>query len=72
MDLSELGLARGWPGDQAVVQWKVPDPMEFTGRINGRRNQFRAALASLAKRIDLLTALRQEKIMEARIRHQAG
>jgi protein-tyrosine-phosphatase len=62
MDLNEIGLSRGWPGNPLLVHWRIPDPMDFHGRGNGRRNQFRSVFTSLFKRVNLMVALPPEKI----------
>jgi arsenate reductase len=72
MDLNEIGLAGDWPGDPLLVHWKIPDPMAFTGRVSGRRNRFRQVFSSLARRVDLITALPLAKTLELRFKQQAG
>jgi len=72
MDLNEIGLARAWPGEPVVVHWKIPDPMKFIGRVSGRRNHFRNAYTSLAKRIELLTSLPLEKVLAFKARQQVS
>ena len=61
LDLHDLGLSRGWPGNPMVVHWKIPDPMEFIGREKGRINQFRSVYASLYSRIKIFVSLPLEK-----------
>ena len=62
LDLAEEGYARGWPGNPALLHWRIPDPMEYVGRDNGRRNQFRSVFTSLQKRIQLVVALPMDRL----------
>ena len=51
-----------WLGHPATAHWGVPDPVEATGSDEERRRAFRAAYATLRKRIELLLALPIEKL----------
>ena len=64
LDLQEAGLARGWPGNPILNQWRIPDPMAFEGRESGRRNPFRSVFTSLQKRINLILDLPIDKIVD--------
>jgi len=61
-DLLEAGYGRGWPGTPQVIHWRIPDPMEYEGRDNGRRNQFKSVFASLQRRIQLVVALPVDRL----------
>ena len=63
VDLIEAGYARGWPGNPAILHWRIPDPKDYVGRDSGRRNQFRAAFALLQTRIQLLAALPMDRLV---------
>ena len=61
-DLIEAGLGRGWPGNPQIIHWRIPDPMAYEGRDNGRRNQFRSVFAALQTRIQLVVALPLDRL----------
>ena len=63
MDLAEVGCGRGWPGNPALLQWRIPDPMAYVGRDSGRRNHFRSAFALLQTRIQLIVALPMDRLV---------
>lgn len=51
-----------WPGHPAVAHWGVPDPAAVEGSEDVRRHAFRAAYATLRKRVELLLALPLDKL----------
>ena len=51
-----------WLGHPAVAHWGVPDPVGVEGSEDDRRRAFRAAYATLRKRVELLIALPVEKL----------
>ena len=59
-----------WLGHPASAHWGVPDPVAVEGTDDERRRAFRAAYATLRKRVELLVALPIEKLekLEAQAR----
>jgi arsenate reductase len=51
-----------WLGHPATAHWGVPDPVGVEGDEDTRRRAFRAAYATLRKRVELLLALPLEKL----------
>lgn len=50
------------PGQPVIANWNIPDPAKTTGSDAERESAFARALAMLARRIDLLCALPDEKL----------
>lgn len=55
-------LCPAWPGHPAVAHWSVPDPAAVDGSEAVRRQAFRAAYATLRRRVELLLALPLDKL----------
>lgn len=51
-----------WVGHPATAHWGVPDPVAVEGDDDTRRAAYRAAYATLRKRVELLLALPLEKL----------
>lgn len=56
------------PGQPVIANWNIPDPEEVTGSEAERESAFADALAMLARRIDLLCALPDEKLHRLALR----
>ncbi len=51
-----------WLGHPATAHWGVPDPVAVEGSDDERRRAFRAAYATLRRRVELLLALPLDKL----------
>lgn len=50
------------PGQPVIANWNIPDPEKVSGSEAERESAFARALAMLARRIDLLCALPDQKL----------
>jgi arsenate reductase (thioredoxin) len=55
-------LCPAWPGQPMTAHWGVADPATFVGPEDKKREQFRNALVTLSRRIELFLSLPLEKI----------
>ncbi len=60
-----------WPGQPATAHWGYPDPSAGSGTDEEKLEAFRQTLYALRRRLELLTALPQEKLEKAFIQNTA-
>jgi arsenate reductase len=61
-DSAAAAVCPVWPGHPATAHWGVPDPAAVQGTDAQKRQAFRDAFTTLARRIDLLLALPVERL----------
>ena len=59
-----------WPGKPVTAHWGVPDPAAVEGSDDDKRKAFRAAAATIRRRIELLTSLPVDKLEATAVRSQ--
>jgi protein-tyrosine-phosphatase len=61
-----------WPGQPVVAHWGVPDPAAAAGSGEERLRAFRAAFATLERRVKLFVALPMAKLDRLAVQHKVS
>ena len=58
-----------WPGKPILAHWGSPDPAAIEGSDEAKRRAFVQVASQIARRVDLLCALPDDKLLPAELKH---